>query len=78
MCMVKRATLLLKINKLHKATYQSQVTAPVFSYTSCVVHDSLPSGAALKLKSKIARVITGGLLWWLQYNVTIVDIFIIF
>ena len=46
--------------------YHSVVTVPVFSNMSWIIQGSLPSGAALKLKSRIARVYTGGLRLWLK------------
>ncbi len=47
--------------------YHSVATVPVFSNMRFTTHGSLSSGAALKLKSIMALVYTGGLLAWL-YN----------
>ena len=46
--------------------YHSVATVPVFSNMRLTTQGSLPTGAALKLKSKMALVYTGGLLWWLK------------
>lgn len=49
-------------------THHSQGTVPVFSNISWTWQGSLPTGAAPKLKSKMALVCTGGRLLWLQFK----------
>ena len=58
------------INQRHVCvTHQSVATVPVFSNIKVTVHGSLPRGAALKLKSRIARVCTVIRRLWLQQPV---------
>lgn len=52
---------MLKILETDKTTDHSVATVPVFSNIRLTMQGTVPKGDALKLKSKIARVYTGGL-----------------